>query len=78
MLFRSKLDTYSCILVTRNKLWFKTVLPQFKTIWDTILKERKTGYNHRLPKKKQQTNNKIEEKTNNKIVNVIRIDTSDI
>lgn len=72
-----KLDTYSCILVTRNKLWFKTVLPQFKTIWDTILKERKTGYTHRLPKKKQQQTNKIEN-TNNKIVNVIRIDTSDV
>ena len=72
-----KLDTYSCILVPRNKLWFKTVLPQFKKIWDTILKERKTGYTHRLPKKKQQQTNQIEN-TNNKIVNVIRIDTSDV
>ena len=33
--------------------WFKTVVPQFKKIWDTILRERKTGYSHRLPKKKQ-------------------------
>lgn len=72
-----KLKTYSCILVTRNKLWFKTVLPQFKKIWEIILKERKTGYSHRLPKKKQKKSTPPIN-NNNKFINVIQIDTTDI
>ena len=73
-----KLDTYSCILVTRNKLWFKTVLPQFKEIWDTILKERNTGYQHRLPKRKNKENKKDITKTTVQKLNVISIDTSSV
>ena len=69
-----KLDVYSCILVPRNKQWFQTVLPYFKNTWDIILKERKTGWSHRLPKKKV----KKEKKENNikQKVNIIKIDTS--
>tara|TARA_B100001093_G_scaffold520387_1_gene615349 strand:+ start:4735 stop:6108 length:1374 start_codon:yes stop_codon:yes gene_type:complete len=47
------LEDYSCVLVPRNKLWFKTVYPDFKELWNTILKERETGYEHRRPKKKK-------------------------
>jgi len=46
-----KLDQLSCVLVLRNKLWFKAMVPQLKEIWDTIEKEKQTGYSHRLPKK---------------------------
>tara|TARA_B100000424_G_C22912352_1_gene485396 strand:+ start:108 stop:1505 length:1398 start_codon:yes stop_codon:yes gene_type:complete len=46
------LDVYSCVLVPRNKLWFKTIYPEIKACWDTILKERETGYDHRKPKKR--------------------------
>ena len=69
-----KLDVYSCILVPRHKLWFQTVLPYFKNTWDIILKERETGWSHRLPKKKE----KKEKKENNikQEVNIIKIDTS--
>lgn len=47
------MDNYSCALVVRNKPWFKTVLPLFQNVWDTILKERKTGYEHRKAKKRE-------------------------
>ena len=52
------LDQHSCVLVIRNKKWFDCVSPEFKKTWDIILKERKTGYDHRKPKKriKKQTN----------------------
>ena len=44
---------YSCILVPRNNIWFKTIEPDIKEIWKIILKERKTGYDHRKPKKRK-------------------------
>jgi hypothetical protein len=47
------LDTISCVLVQRNREWFNTVVPQFISIWETIEKERVTGYSHRAAVKKQ-------------------------
>ena len=47
-----KLDFYSCVLVLRNREWFKTNIQGLQNIWDIILKERVTGYEHRAPKKK--------------------------
>ena len=44
---------YSCVLVPRNKIWFRSIEPDIKCIWKTILKERKTGYEHRKPKQKK-------------------------
>ena len=35
----------------RNKLWFSLVIDEMKMFWDTILKERETGYSHRAPSK---------------------------
>tara|TARA_B100000795_G_scaffold267496_1_gene252441 strand:- start:13393 stop:14838 length:1446 start_codon:yes stop_codon:yes gene_type:complete len=46
------LDKYSCALVLRNKDWFDTVKPMFKNVYDTIVEERITGYDHRKPKKR--------------------------
>jgi len=46
------LDEISCILVERNRLWFKRAQPQIEETWNTILKERETGYEHRAAKKK--------------------------
>lgn len=46
------LQDYSCVLVPRNKKWFNTVYPDFKNLWDTVLKERESGFEHRKPKKK--------------------------
>jgi hypothetical protein len=46
-----KLDQLSCVLVLRNKQWFKSVIPQIKEIWQTIEREKVEGYSHREPKK---------------------------
>ena len=46
------LQDYSCVLVPRNKKWFNTVYPDFKNLWDTVLKERESGFEHRKPKRK--------------------------
>ena len=47
------LEDYSCVLVPRNKNWFRYVQPKMKGIWDTIKKERIEGYEHRKPKSKR-------------------------
>jgi len=52
------LEDESLVLVPRNKEWFATALPKFKTVWDTILKERETGYEHRKPKRKNKRKGK--------------------
>lgn len=47
-----RLDQYNCILVLRNKLWFAHAIKEFKKVWDIIIKEKISGYEHRAPKKK--------------------------
>ena len=46
------LDEYSCVLVKRNKLWFRKAVPKIKDVWDTIIKERENGFEHRATKKR--------------------------
>ena len=53
------LEDYSCVLVPRNKSWFKAVYPDFKKLWNTVLKERETGYEHRKPKKSRKKVKKL-------------------
>lgn len=48
------LDTYSCVLVQRNRLWFERALPFIQNTWETILKERETGCEHRAPASKKE------------------------
>jgi putative phage-type endonuclease len=48
-----KLDKLSCVLVLRNKDWFKNNIEQLGKVWKTIETERVTGYEHRAPVKKQ-------------------------
>jgi putative phage-type endonuclease len=45
-----KLQVFSCVLVLRNRFWFNSCIPQMRTIWETIEKERVDGYEHRAPK----------------------------
>ena len=47
-----KVDVFSCVLVLRNKLWFKNSIEEIKRIWDIVEYERVTGYEHRAPKKR--------------------------
>jgi putative phage-type endonuclease len=48
-----KLEVLSCVLVLRNREWFKNNVPQIEKVWNIIEKERVTGYEHRAPVKKQ-------------------------
>ena len=48
-----RLDVYSCILVKRQREWFKASVPEFISIWNTIETERISGeYILRAPKKR--------------------------
>ena len=46
------LDELSCVLVLRNKFWFKNAVPILNDVWKTIEYEKKNGYQHRSPNKK--------------------------
>jgi putative phage-type endonuclease len=46
------LDQYSCVLVRRNRLWFQEAVPVLQKLWETVEEERKSGYEHRAPKRK--------------------------
>lgn len=48
------LDEFSCVLVKRNKKWFEYAIPKIVNTWDTILRERVEGYEHRATKKQKQ------------------------
>ena len=57
-LFRSiywYLDEMSCVLVQRNRMWFRAALPHLRETWSTIERERLTGYEHRAPKSRSKT-----------------------
>lgn len=46
-----RMEKYSCVLVLRNKFWFKHAIDKIEDVWNIIEKERITGYDHRIPKK---------------------------
>jgi putative phage-type endonuclease len=50
------LAEFSCVYIPRNKKWFDAVLPKITNIWNTIVKERVDGYEHRAPKKRVNKN----------------------
>ena len=50
------LDEVSCVLVLRNKLWFKEAVEKLQETWSIIEKERITGCEHRAPKKRNKVN----------------------
>jgi len=52
-----QLKNVSCVTIPRNKAWFNEVSNAFKELWDTVLKERVTGYEHRRPNKRNKTQN---------------------
>jgi hypothetical protein len=46
------MDKYSCVLVFRNRKWFDLAIQQINDVWETIVKERITGYEHRAPQRR--------------------------
>jgi len=46
------LEEFSCVYIPRNREWFEDAIPKIHQVWNTILKERVEGYEHRAPKKR--------------------------
>ena len=61
------LEDISIVLVTRNNKWYNKALPKMIETWDIIVKERKSGYDHRKPKKREKKVKKVK-KTEEPIV----------
>lgn len=66
-----RLEKLSCVLVSRNKDWFKNNVGQLEKVWKTIEEERITGYEHRAPakrvKKEQPVNSYVDSKNNSDV-----------
>lgn len=45
-----KLEQLSCVLVLRNREWFKNNIGQLGNVWAIVEQERVSGYEHRAPK----------------------------
>ena len=65
-----RLEKMSCVLVQRNRQWFKQNVGTIAELWQTILKEREAGFEHRAPNKRAKISNEI----NN--TNIIKLDTN--
>jgi len=50
-----KLEKLSCVLVLRNREWFKNNIGQLEKVWKIVEEERVTGYEHRAPNRKIKT-----------------------
>jgi putative phage-type endonuclease len=49
-----KLEVISCVLVLRNKLWFKNICPYIEIFWNNLLLEKESGqYKDRISKKRK-------------------------
>jgi hypothetical protein len=54
------------VLVLRNDAWFKNAIPQVEKVWNIILRERDTGFEHRAPKKRLSPSSTTTTAANNK------------
>lgn len=46
------LNEFSCVLIERNHKWFDKAIGKIRDVWNIILSERTTGYEHRAAKKR--------------------------
>jgi len=56
-----RLTEISCVLVLRNKKWFKDNIITLQETWEIILKERQTGCEHRAPARRSKKEPPLEE-----------------
>ena len=47
-----RLDVYSCVLVLRDKEWFKNAVVKIEALWKIVETEKVTGHDHRAPKRR--------------------------
>ena len=59
-----KLEEISCVLVCRNKQWFKDNIKELEELWKIIEKERINGYEHRAPNKRESKKENFEKPVN--------------
>lgn len=70
------MDEFSCILIQRNRQWFSQAIVKLKALWDIILQERITGYEHRCAKKrKPKVNVTMNEASNSYNTNIVQKNT---
>jgi putative phage-type endonuclease len=74
-----RLDKLSCVLVLRNKDWFKNNVGQLEKVWNIIEQERVTGYEHRAPvrrAKKEPASSYVDSKNNSEVcfLKVVKLD----
>ena len=43
---------YSCVLILRDKEWFKKAVVKIEELWKIVETEKVTGYQHRAPKRR--------------------------
>ena len=55
-----KLEKISCVLVCRNRQWFKDNIRELEQLWSIVKKERVSGYEHRAPNRRQKRENSID------------------
>ena len=55
------LENIAMSIVLRNSVWFDAALPQIKSVWRTIEKERVEGYHHRISVKRTSSNENKDE-----------------
>lgn len=60
-----RLEVYSCVLVLRNKEWFKNAVVKIEELWKIIETEKQTGFQHRAPKRNTNANAKKEYNSEN-------------
>ena len=65
----------SCVLVQRNREWFAESVDIICKAWDTVVKERISGYEHRMSKKKREqlivTNSSDDNSSDKQIKNLV-------
>jgi hypothetical protein len=47
-----RLEVYSCVLVVRDKEWFKKAVVKIEELWKIVETEKVTGCEHRAPKRR--------------------------
>jgi len=59
-----KLEKISCVLVLRNKLWFKNVQPAIEIFWNNLIEEKESGiYVDRISKRQKMKYEEDKEKS---------------
>lgn len=61
------LDEVSCVLIERNKFWFDCIVKELEDLWNIIENERKTGYEHRKPEKRNNIKEVFVDKSKNSL-----------